>query len=264
MNRVIALDSWPARQVGSQRHVRLGMAELAPNGLSEQWLLRFGGDIHWSLIAEGMGQAQAVFQDLDGRPVYAAFCTTSLDMCGENLDLLGKDVSVASELYGVGKAKIGSMHSIHLGGKLIACLDMISTFVSHDDTGSNRRIIRNQNMPPFTLPPAPRTLVDLGESSRATARKSASTTLGTKVFEARPCPSLDFNAVGLLYFPTFSKFAEMAEFSNGDASSLTRREVTYLGNVDRTDTISVFRSGSLLTMTRDDGKTIAVVTTSRT
>src|SRR4026208_1904067 len=51
----------------------VGMPQLGPYGLSENWLLRHFGDIHWRLISESLGTRSADLFDEDGNRLYASF-----------------------------------------------------------------------------------------------------------------------------------------------------------------------------------------------
>lgn len=251
-------------------HVRLGMAALSPDGLSEQWLLRSCGDLHWCLIATALGQEKAVFHDKIGRPVYAAFCATLLKLLKTEASLLGEDIIIKSELFRVGYNQLGSIHSFCIADSLIAFpplgkLQMISTFVSHDGTGSNRSIIRNEISQDINVPPCPVSLCELYNSSRNLRRKlKGQRTQTTPILSERPCPQLDFNAVGLLYFPTFSKLAEKAEWQLGcHIDKLVERKIVYFGNIDQGDEVCVLSTGGALNICRLDGNIIAHVETVR-
>ena len=74
MNSHAAFETHPIQKVGCTRSITLGMAELQPDGISEQWFLKLGGDIHWSLIAQAMGQKQAVFEDIYRRGLCCVLC----------------------------------------------------------------------------------------------------------------------------------------------------------------------------------------------
>ncbi|CAN0555364.1 unnamed protein product, partial [Ectocarpus sp. 8 AP-2014] len=70
--------------------------------------------------------------------------------------------------------------------------------------------------------------------------------------------------VGLLYFPSFSKFAERAEDHRQKIiQPLVKRDLVYLGNVDQDVSIGLYALGSDVYMKRDDGKLIARATTQR-
>jgi probable biosynthetic protein (TIGR04099 family) len=264
MNKVTAFAQTQHRLVFRSTKIRLGMAELQPDGLSEQWFLKFSGDIHWSLIAEAMGQKHAVFEDVNGQEVYAAFCVTSLAF-QPMTSLLAKDVIISSRIYQVNQHQIGSIHKVMLCEDVIASLSMISTFVSHGKDRSNRSIIRNKNMPQLLLDAAPQSLVQLAENARIAAKKPISEVESAiHIIDIKPCRSLDFNAVGLLYFPSFSNFAERAENHHHKIiEPLVKRDVVYLGNVDQDVSIGLYALGSDVYIKRDDGKLIAKVSTQR-
>lgn len=169
MNSHAAFETHPIQKVRCTRSITLGMAELQPDGISEQWFLKLGGDIHWSLIAQAMGQKHAVFEDIYGREVYAAFCATSIELSPQT-GLLAKDVEITSSLYQVSHHQIGSVHKILLAGEEIASLLMISTFVSHGEDKANTSIVRNKYMPSLSLDIAPQKLLALAEYSRTAAR----------------------------------------------------------------------------------------------
>jgi probable biosynthetic protein (TIGR04099 family) len=242
----------------------LGMAQLSPTGLSEQWLLRFCGDQHWVLIAKALGQREAVFQAVDGRPVYAAFCATSLRFHAQSQPLLGKDAQILSSLFAVSDTRTGSTHQVMVAGKIIAELSMISSFVSHDATRSNTRIFRNSVLGDMHLPPAGDGLMRLDRQARETARRFRKVAAidAPALYSERPVPALDFNAVGLLYFPTFSRIAETAAYARpARPDPVLGRDVVYLGNINQGDTVHVSGDGATSVMTRGDGSLIAAVQT---
>lgn len=264
MNKVTAFAQTQYRPVCQSTKIRLGMAELQPDGISEQWFLKFSGDVHWSLIAKAMGQKHAVFEDVNGQEVYAAFCVTSLSL-QPMIGLLAKDVIISSRIYQVNQHQIGSIHHVTLCDDVIASLAMISTFVSHGEERTNRSIIRNKNMPQLSLGAAPQSLARLAENARVVAKKSIGEAQNAiHVCDIKPCRSLDFNAVGLLYFPSFSKFAERAEDHHHEMMKpLVTRDVVYLGNVDQGASIGLYGSGSDIYIKCDDGKLIAKASTQR-
>ncbi|MCR4265176.1 Pnap_2097 family protein [Nitratireductor sp. ZSWI3] len=260
-----AIEKGALRRTGQIRNYRLGMAQLAPEGLSEQWLLRECGDIHWLLLAQAIGLNRAVFVDDEGRPAYAAFCATSLDLLHPAASLPGADVIVTSDIFRVGLGSTGSVHVVCREGVELARLRMISTFVSHDSTGLNRRIVRNRAVSEAELPGAPEGLVELNESARRISKSYAGPPARAgRRYRETPCPSLDFNAVGLLYFPVFSRLAERAQWVGQQRlAPLARRVVVYLGNLDWGDSVEVVEIPSGLGIYRDDAQLIAHVATLR-
>lgn len=264
MTNLAAFKAHHIQKIDCARSITLGMAELQPDGISEQWFLKLGGDIHWSLIAQAMGQKQAVFEDVYGREVYAAFCATSIELSPQT-KLLAKNVEITSSLYHVSHHQIGSVHKILLAKQEIASLLMISTFVSHGEDKANTLIVRNKYMPSLSLDMAPQELLALAEHARTTARVNTNPEMKSdQNHDVTPCRSLDFNAVGLLYFPSFSKFAENFECQiQKTTQPLKRRDVVYLGNLDIGASINLASSGSDVFIHRDDGKLIAKISSKR-
>lgn len=264
MNTITSFQTIDDRQVTSARAMTLGMAELQLDGISEQWFLKLCGDVHWSLIAKAMGQKRAVFEDVNGREVYAAFCATSLELQPRQ-DLLAQDVEIFSSIFRVSQHQIGSEHKMFLSGNEIASLSMISTFVCHSGDRLNSAIIRNKYMPSLALELAPQSLLDLAKKARNIARRDLDNeNLGAPIDKITPCRSLDFNAVGLLYFPSFSKFAESIACSlNKSTKPLLKRDVVYLGNVDAGSALKFCSLGNYIYIKRDDGKLIAIISTQR-
>lgn len=232
--------------------LRLRMQQLSPHGLSEIWALGFGGDLHWQLLSDAFGQGGFGFHAPDGRPIYAAFCATRIELVPTQ-GLLGAELSVRSRLASVGAARVGSRHEFRVGDQVLGSLLMLSSFVAHDDTGSNRRIVRALPEGACALPRADAGLQALDTRARAVSRELRGTR-STGGGLAVPDPSLDFNAVGLLYFPSFTRLVESAAQS---AVPVRMRELVYLGNVDPGDRVRVLRNQAETFVSCEDGRIIA-------
>ncbi|WP_370206135.1 hypothetical protein [Pararhodobacter marinus] len=88
--------------------------------------------------------------------------------------------------------------------------------------------------------------------------------MGPAILRYTPVAALDFNAAGLLYFPTFSKIAEMA---CPRAAPLLRRQITCPGNLDPGEDILVepLRDDETATWLRlwAKGRALAEISTQR-
>lgn len=234
------------------RHT-LGMAEMGYRGLSEQWLLRRAGDLHWQLIARAMGQRDAVFTCADGQPLYAAFCATSLHFTSPELPQPGNELTLAVDLYRTGHGRLGSIHRITTSDQEIGRLVLISTFVGRSDPASNRSIVRRAPRVMAIPPEAPPAIQRIARQASMIARLATREKPELCAVECQrkilPCPSTDFNAAGLLYFPSFSAIAERAAFedSRSKPGLMRSRHAVYLGNAEPGEYISVafhkFRNG---------------------
>lgn len=240
--------------VGVLTRQRLGMQQLSPHGLSETWALGFCGDIHWQMLSGASGQESFGFRAADGLPIYAAFCATRIDLTPSQ-GLLGADLTIRSRLASLGGTRIGSRHEFRQGRQVIGSLLMLSTFVAHDETASNRRIVRAMPERDCVLPEAGIALKELDARARSVSR----TLRGQRVEEGvgiTPNPSLDFNAVGLLYFVSFTRLVESTAQT---VDGVRAREIVYLGNLDQGETVKVLRSGTEALVAREDGHIIAQI-----
>jgi len=73
------------REIGSL----LSHASTRPYGLSENWLLRHLGDLHWQIICDALGKASRDIQDEQGSRLYASFVRVDVD-CLARYRALGK------------------------------------------------------------------------------------------------------------------------------------------------------------------------------
>jgi probable biosynthetic protein (TIGR04098 family) len=59
--------------IRAERSYTLNMPQMAAGGLSEQWLFKEMGDLHWRLIAEGLRTPSHAILDEQGNRLYATF-----------------------------------------------------------------------------------------------------------------------------------------------------------------------------------------------
>lgn len=228
----------------AERHV-LGMAEMGYSGLSEQWLKRRAGDLHWRLIALAMGQRDAVFTCTDGEPLYAAFCATSVKLARPELPRLGGQLTLSANLYRVGHGRLSSRLTITADGVEVGRMILVSTFVGRVEPALNRSVVRRSPRALAMPPEAPLAIRRVAEHAAALARDIRNQVLMFDCWSERhrvlPCPVTDFNAARLLYFPSYSALADRALFQAGETQlgMLASRHVVYLGNVEPGDWIGV-------------------------
>ena len=235
--------------------VRLGMPQLTLGGLSETWLLKELGAIHWQLIAEAAGLEQPAFRDTDGADVYPAFCGTSIAGARLNAAQEHDLLVIASDLARVSATQCASRHHLMCRGQPIGEVSLSSVFVKRGVTRNNQGLVRVAS--PMLDLPIRRDFVPitaLASSIRSGRWQShfgfsprTAEELGQMTFQ--PCPAQDFNGAGLLYFPSFSAFVDRAEWAMFGQLDLTTkaRDVVYHGNIDPGETVVV----SLLGLRRD-------------
>ena len=217
------------------QEIPLGMAQLSVQGLSEDWWLKHLGDVHWQMIATAMGQEDPVFRDAEGRLIYAAFCATHFEQFDHTAAALGGRLTVRSSLWQAGRSRLQSIHELWHGSRRVGRLRMVSTFVTHGVAGVNKSVLR---VPPAiipVLPPAPDGFADAAAARARHLRAAhrAGHLDGQHLRRHQPQMDLDFNAVGLLYFPTFSRIAAEAEGAVCPITTpIQSRLMIYLGNLE--------------------------------
>lgn len=247
-----------------ESHV-LGMAEMGYRGLSEQWLMRRAGDLHWRLIAQAMGQREAVFTCVDGQPLYAAFCVTSLRINHPALPQLGNTLRLAARLWRIGRNRLASDQRVHVQDQVIGRIHLVSTFVGRGKRESNRSIVRRMPRVIALPPEAPTDLATLAHrGSRLAAARHKLKIVG-RSGTVLPCPATDFNAAQLLYFPSFAALTDRADFATGGDHNrmILARDVVHFGNMEPGEALAVtFKEqtrGHLALITAPDSSAMAVL-----
>jgi probable biosynthetic protein (TIGR04098 family) len=69
----ISKNTVAPKQITSKREYEIRMPQMAANALSENWLLKEMGDLHWDLLSQGLEQKSSEFKDENGNRLYATF-----------------------------------------------------------------------------------------------------------------------------------------------------------------------------------------------
>lgn len=256
----------PAPLALEEEHV-LGMAEMGFSGLSEQWLMRRAGDMHWRLIARALGQRDAAFTCAEGKPLYATFLASSLRLTAPRLPHLCDRLGLSARLWSIGRNRLASEITLGVPGGMVGRLRLVSTFAGRSDPASNRTMVRR--MPPAiaVLPEAPFALQNLARHAAMVSRQMDGLAAHNRCATVRPCVATDFNAAGLLYFPSFAALTDRCDdpVAQTQGRLLAGRHVVYSGNIEPGEQVSVSyrdrRMGHLARVVREDGQSIAVLST---
>ncbi|SCZ67864.1 probable biosynthetic protein, Pnap_2097 family [Epibacterium ulvae] len=217
----------------------LGMAQLAPKGLAEVWWLKHLGDVHWQLIARALGQQTTVFRDQAGRQMYAAFCATEFAQFQPDLVSLGAEIELHSSLWAAGRSRIQSNHILYVKGVKVASFRLVSTFVAHIESGINASVRRvTPRLVPVLLP-APDGFAKKS-SQHVKSLRSGQPQKMSQTAPLFPSVGSDFNAVGLLYFPSFTRlFDELDSRLNPRRpwAPIRQRQIYYFGNIEQGDAL---------------------------
>lgn len=240
----------PVPEPRRSQRLRLGMPQLNLNGLSETWLLKEAGDVHWRLIADLAGRDRPDFRDETGEPVYAAFCAVSSE--GLALDRFREhdELVIASTIRQVSRTRFASRHTLMRGSEPAGTVDLLSVFVRRQRAGGNRTIAK-VCLPEFVAPPGEGVVTPIAALSDRLRKSGWQDHRGFKRTEFsshapvrfRPCPAQDFNGAGLLYFAAYQEFADRAEWELLDLPvegvSTVSRDIVFRGNIEPGETILV-------------------------
>lgn len=256
-----------------QRQYPINMPQMAMGGLSESWLFKELGDLHWALITDGLGEKSSLLADANGDRLYPTFTRIRFRASVPLIGFVENDVLTA-----VGKIeRFGSTYFFTEwvfegeSGRIEARL--MSTFTKRAAEKSNTGLLKGAPVirPECTIPQLtsqPDFAVGFREHRAANER--------TQDFscEYTLSPPTDINGVGLLYFAAYSLIADICE---GHAHtnpvnwhlqrSVIARDVFYSANCDLHDRIVYRRhcdSDDRLesTLSRaSDGKMMAFVST---
>jgi probable biosynthetic protein (TIGR04098 family) len=222
-----------------QRACLLNMPQMAIGGLSESWLFKELGDIHWNILAKALGQPTRLISDSAGDRIYATFTRIQLrSSCalGDYKENERIDIDSGMSRHGAGLYFSEAMAN-GATGSIEARL--MSSFSKFGVTGSNTSLFKGlPELPPDCGIPA---LADVPEFGRSYQGRRAET-LAPPIFECEYeiMPSHDINGVGLLYFAAYPMIDDICAARHAGRTYATglstrSRDIFYFGNSDADD-----------------------------
>ena len=236
--------------------VTIGMPQLGPYGLNENWLLRHIGDTHWRVICDALGKRSRDIQDELGNRLYASFVRVTwtasrpLSAFGEN-DQLSGEMSMRRFEDSI----FLSSSSLSLGYERINA-HMVSVFARRDKNSSNDRLLPAAPILPdnFAIPEVEELPSAVVEQRRLRSDKRYKHEFGNVVFHRTHHEVekvsyeingyQDFNGANLLYFASYPTIADIClsrteevnqrwGFENFVVNSSPKgRDIFYFGNAN--------------------------------
>jgi probable biosynthetic protein (TIGR04099 family) len=223
------------------------MPHLSVVGLSETWLLKEAGHVHWQLLEEAVGCRSRHWKDGDGSRLYASFIAYRFD--GLLAAALGEGdlLECLSELGATSRNRFCSRHVLRCANlPFEATLWMVTTFVRRDGNGeSNRGFVRTSFGSSERVDELFGDTVDQLLGRRRQFRREAAHLLDSSpsISSFSACPMEDFNHAGMIYFAAFPRYLDRAEVLTQTAlpslslPPLVSRSCFYYGNADAGDEI---------------------------
>jgi len=231
----------------------LGMPQLAMGGLSENWLWKECGHLHWMALAGHLGLEVPDFRDSLGRRIYAAFTAIRLrearfEAARENCRL-----EIETTIARLTDAQFASRHLVSVGAAPIAEIEMISAFVIRATPFDNRSITRAYPVAAVIGPSEIRrhpvsSFHAIAQNFRRNQWErhcgfDRSNPQNMDEMSVRPCPLNDFNGADFLYFANFQLLIDKADWQwNQDykrSSHTVSRDIFYRSNINVGETVTI-------------------------
>ncbi len=238
------------------RELEIRMPQMANSALSENWLLKEIGDMHWELLSNGLEQKSSEFKDDSGNRLYATFVRINYSLSPLNLFLENEALCLNMEIKRFGKNTYHSAMKGRCGEKIIVA-NLMTNF-SRRQLDDNSKISKGDpfeminHIPEVTATPEflnEYRLLKKGLLSNLNSGdfnfKVVDDIIGSGQYLINPF--YEINGVGLLYFASYPIIADKCfndfltktgEIKNLDYSYNTiYRDIFYFANCNASDEI---------------------------
>jgi probable biosynthetic protein (TIGR04099 family) len=207
------------------------------------------------------------FCDRQGNPVYGVFCAVSIEEGEFRQAQENRVLQIASSLARISHTQVQSIHRLAIDGFAIGVVTMVSTFVSRT-VGYNYAIARAiaDGLPPVKSAAADPNSIRRASGTSADGAAALTDPAGLAAelcagrlsshmgFDPRiekevcsaafdPCPSVDFNSAGFMYFANLIAMIDRMEYrldrEAAPRATTAARDVFFYGNVVRNETVEV-------------------------
>lgn len=254
------------------------MPQMCLEALSENWLFKESGDVHWDMLCKGLGTSSSNLSDEIGNRLYATFVRirmsskSNLSSFEENNPYLF-DSSISR--YGLGmffsKTNFESLSNTFK-------IEMMTSFAIRKSKGDNKTLTKSQpnvdncsisqeeELPPFGNEYR---LVKKGDLTTIFYQNFIFNITDKCLFEYEYSlnPYYDLNGVGLLYFASYPIISDYCELNyhrsigrkNTEEEYFTCfRDIMYYANCDSNDVI-IFRLNNIEELSENRIKTQATL-----
>jgi probable biosynthetic protein (TIGR04099 family) len=228
-----------------------GMPHLSLGGLSENWLLKECGHIHWQLLAEYFQLDSPEFRDRFGNRLYAAF--VAVELRDAKLEAIREHdgLEIRSDIKRLSRSQFVSVHRIFSESAPCATVEMISIFLRRSAPKNNHSVIRasiqcdeyrDESVGINLLMKESRALRN-DTVVRDASYFKLDPPNSSHIFQFKPCPHGDFNGAQFLYFAAHQAIVDRAEWhwelSRREIAQTSSRRLFYYGNVNIGETLEI-------------------------
>lgn len=186
----------------SRRDYEIAMPQMSRMGLSEAWLFKEMGDMHWSLITDALNTRSSEIANENGERLYATFtriCYESSIPLSEFAENEPLALEAQMSRFGAG------MFLSRIDGSSTDCgikAQMMSSFSRFGEKGNNSSLVKGQpSIPEGFAIPLLDTMPEFANDYRSVRAGEMGETIFTTDYEIVPVH--DINGVGLLYFAAY-------------------------------------------------------------
>ena len=225
-----------------KRTVAVGMPQMALGSLSENWLLKELGDLHWEQLCTSLGRSSNDLVDSKDRRLYATFVRIRIDLEGTLRDFPEGDViDFDTETTRFGRSTVQSTIKI-AGGRSAGTATLLTTFSVRANEGSNA-LLKSEPAGEYTgIEPAS----ELSEFFTGYSAVRSEYGRSRSANEPQPedlyhfNPFTDSNGANLLYFAAYQSMADLLTLRiHPDEVDvfMKQRDIYYFRNSELTDSV---------------------------
>lgn len=225
-----------------KRTVQVGMPQMALGSLSENWLLKELGDLHWESLCNSLGRSSSTLVDSQDRRLYATFVRIRLEF----EDTLkgfpeGDEITFSADMTRFGRSTVQSDIAIE-GRNSSGSATLLTTFSVRAREGSNA-LMKSEPVGEYREMEAASDLSSFfTEYSSIRSEYGRSTSRGEPPPDGlyRVNPYTDSNGANLLYFAAYQSMADLLTLRrHSDAVDVftKRRDICYFRNSDLADAV---------------------------
>jgi probable biosynthetic protein (TIGR04098 family) len=247
-----------------KRTVQVGMPQMALGSLSENWLLKELGDLHWESLCSSLGRSSSTLVDSQDRRLYATF----VRICIELDDTLkgfpeGDEITFSAGMTRFGRSTVQSDVAID-GRSSSGRATLLTTFSVRAREGSNA-LMKSEPIGEYRDMEAASDL-----SSFFTDYSSVRSEYGRYANQGEPTPDAlyrvnpftDSNGANLLYFAAYQSMVDLLTLRKHSDEVDVFTDAVYLETLARTGSAAEGRVDSQNLLFRaSDSECLAYIST---